>query len=71
MSASSFILDEWYGQTMNHYSLFEMIRIGKKHYGFRPKDGYPNRLVKTYRCSHLRAIHQFKIYLIARRLLGT
>ena len=69
MSASSFILDEGYDQSMS-YSHFEMIRIAKKHYGFRPKDGYPRYLVKTYRCSHLRAIHLFKVYLIAQRLLG-
>jgi hypothetical protein len=57
---------------------YEMVRLGPKHYGFRPKNdslhdfakSYPHSraLTKTYRCSRIKARELFKVYLVANRL---
>lgn len=51
--------------TLNHH--FEMIKLGKKSYGFRI--ALTTKLVAHYRCSHPEALRRFNLAMLTARLL--
>ena len=62
-------MPQWLPEDYLPYDQYEMVRLGRKEYGFRTKGHPGNRYVRCYRCSHLEAQRRFKLMLITRRLM--
>lgn len=51
------------------YEAYEMVKFGRKNFGFRPRNKREGGVVIRYKCSHLEAQRRFKMLLITKRML--
>jgi hypothetical protein len=55
--------------TYPSYGDYEIVKLGRKEYGFRPCNKQLGGVVVSYKCSHLEAQRRFKLMLVTRRLM--
>ena len=55
--------------TYPNFSSYEMVKLGRKEYGFRPHNKQLGGVAVSYKCSHLEAQRRFKLMLVTRRLM--